>query len=366
MPRPMLRLATRLTRRTRLTAWAIGFACMVLVGSLSLIDGMSAGVDSVAPRFQTAPYVYLRGQDLLASSIDAAKLAAIPGNYSVLRVRVGNLTVGGISIAVVVASLDVHAGGNTTALFSGGTDSVALDTGLVQEVGDTVGPPAPTAVNLTVSGHAFANLSVAPPPSTRPPLLPATWAWVDPALLVAADSTSGASVQAVVTDAPLDPSLAATLGVAPLNTVGAIGFVQGSVSEARSALAALSIVVGAVIVLLVMSAMGLEVRQREAEIRTLRSLGASPRIVSAVIGTRALLVALLGATLGSALGIGVAHAVVSFAPVAGLPSLILLAPPYGAVLLAYATAVLASLVGAAVPAHRAALIARKAREAVSS
>ena len=366
MPRPILRLATRLNRRTRLTAWAIAFACMVLVGSLSLIDGMSAGVDSVAPRFQTAPYIYLRGQDLLASSIDTGKLAGIPGNYSVLRVRVGNLTVRGVSLAVVVGSLDFRAGANTTTLFSGGTASVSLDSGLVQEVADATGQPPPAAVNLTLLGHAFANLSVAPPPPSRPPLLPATWAWVDPALLLVADPATGTSVQAVVTTVPLDATLAAAMGVAPLNTVGAIGFVQGSVSEARSALEALSLVVGTVIVLLVMSAMGLEVRQREVEIRTLRSLGASPRVVSAVIGTRALLAALLGATLGSALGIGVAHAVVSFAPVFGLPSLILLSPPYGAVLLAYATAVLASLVGAAGPAHRAALIARHAREAVPS
>src|SRR5438477_87512 len=50
MPRPVLRLATRLTRRTRTTAWAIAFACMVLVGTLSLADGFANGVGSVADR----------------------------------------------------------------------------------------------------------------------------------------------------------------------------------------------------------------------------------------------------------------------------------------------------------------------------
>src|SRR3990170_2602530 len=57
----------RLTRRTRTTAWAVAFACMVLVGSLALVDGLRAGADSVAGRFETGPAVYIRGTDLLHS-----------------------------------------------------------------------------------------------------------------------------------------------------------------------------------------------------------------------------------------------------------------------------------------------------------
>ena len=72
MSRPILRLATRLTRRTRTTAWAIAFACMVLVGTLSLADGFAAGVGSVADRIGSGPSVYIRGPELLASEIGRA------------------------------------------------------------------------------------------------------------------------------------------------------------------------------------------------------------------------------------------------------------------------------------------------------
>lgn len=366
MPRPILRLATRLNRRTRLTAWAIAFACMVLVGSLGLIDGMSAGVDSVTSRFQLGPVVYLRGGDLLASSIDPVEPATIPGNYSALRVHVGTLSINNISIEVVVASLEAHEGGTTSVAFPGGPREVALDAGLAQEIASVSGRPPGATLNLTLFGRTESRLAVAPPPASRPSLFPDTWAWVTPALLVAMDPALGAPLQAVLTAAPLDPVVVAGLGLTSLNTVGAIGFVRESVSEARAALDVLSLVIGAVIVLLVLSAMSLEVRQRDAELRTLRSLGASPGTLAALVGGRAVLLAVLGATLGSALGIVAAHAVVSFAPLLGMPNLIVLSPPYEAVLLAYAMAVGASLVGAAPPASRAAALARGAKGAVPS
>src|SRR6266699_7033660 len=91
MPRPVLRLATRLTRRTRTTAWAIAFACMVLVGTLSLADGLANGVGSVADRIGSGPAAYIRGRELLASEIDANVLSGIPGDFLALRAHSGVL-----------------------------------------------------------------------------------------------------------------------------------------------------------------------------------------------------------------------------------------------------------------------------------
>src|SRR5207249_298180 len=74
--------------------------------------------------------------------------------------------------------------------------------------------------------------------------------------------------------------------------------------------------------------------RRAGEIATLRSLGASPAAVAGVYEAQAVVLALAGAILGSALGIVAAHAVVSFAPILGLPNLVILSPPTAAVLLA--------------------------------
>ena len=357
MGRPVLRLATRINRRTRWTAWAIAFACMVLVGSLSLVDGLSAGVDSVTARFSTGPTVYLRGDDLLASSIDSNSLVALPADYAVLRIHPGTLSFNGTSRPVLVASLtQVHAG-NASDPFPNAVQDIAIDAGLRTQILSTSGRLG-TTVNVTLFGLPPQELAVAAAPAARPAFLPDTWAWVRSEFLLALDPAQGGPVQAVVTPAPLDPTLAARLGLSPLQTVGAIGFTQASISEARSVLLSLAPVLAVVIGLLVFSAMGLEVAQRREEIRTLRSLGAAPATVVAVYEGQALLLAALGATLGSALGIVVAHAVVSFAPLAGLPNLVLLGPPLVPVALAYGLALAAACLAGLGPALRAMRLAR--------
>lgn len=353
MGRPILRLATRINRRTRWTAWAIAFACMVLVGSLSLVDGLGAGVDSVTARFAAGPAVYLHGDDLLTSVIDAGALVAIPTDYAILRVHLGTVAVNGLSVDTVVASLtDVHAG-NASVPFPSGPQDLAIDAGLRQRIESTSGSPLNATASLSVFGLGPQSLDVAPAPGSRPSLLPDTWAWVRPEFFASLSPGEGAPAQAVLTPAPLDAGLASRLGLAPLQTVGAIGFTQASIAEARSVLLGLGGVLAVVLGLLAYNSMGLEVHLRREEIRTLRSLGASPSTVAVVYEGQALVLAILGATLGSALGIVVAHGIVSFAPLAGFPNLVLLPLPVVPVGLAYGLATAAALLGGLVPARRA-------------
>src|SRR5437879_13438215 len=105
MPRPILRLATRFTRRTRATAWAIAFACMVLVGAMSLADGLANGVGSVANRIGTGPAVYIQGNELLASAIDPAMLSNVSGDYVAVRDQTAGLDINGIALSMFVVAL---------------------------------------------------------------------------------------------------------------------------------------------------------------------------------------------------------------------------------------------------------------------
>lgn len=363
MGRPILRLATRINRRTRWTAWAIAFACMVLVGSLSLVDGLSAGVDSVTARFANGPTLYLQGRDLLASSIDANALAAIPSDYAVLRVHVGTLAVNGITLHVVVASLAEYHDGNATVPFPADAQGLALDTGLRAEILAASGTPPGATANLSLFGLAPESFSIEPPPTSRPSLFPDTWVWVRPEVVLGFSPTQGDPVQAVLTPSPLDPGLASILGLTPLQTVGAIGFTVGSIAEARVVLLGLGIVLAAVIGLLAYNSLGLEIHLRRDEILTLRSLGGSPSTVAVVYEGQALVLALVGATLGSALGIVLAHAIVSFAPLVGFPNLVLLPVPWFPVGVAYALALVAAGLGGIAPVRRAVRLTRSPAEA---
>lgn len=365
MPRPVLRLATRFTRRTRATAVAIAFACMVLVGALSLVDGFATGIATVADRIGSGPAVYIRGDELLASEIDPIALGTLTGHFVAMRAHPAELEISGITVAVIVVALESYQGGIGTTWFPTGLNDTSLDAGLRARIIAQSGRAVGTSGNLSLFGRRLTGLPMVAPPSNRSELFPDDWAYVRADLLVAMSPSQGGPVQAIVRDAPLDPAVVASLGLSRLETLGAVGFVRGSVAEIQSSLRILAFVIAVVIGLLVYAAMSLEVHARSEEIAILRRIGASPATVARLYEAQALVLGLAGAILGSALGIVAAHAVVSFAPLVGLPNLVILSPPAAPVGLAFAVALLAAAVGGIVPSRRAAVLVR-GKEAVSS
>ncbi len=365
MPRPILRLATRFTRRTRATAWAIAFACMVLVGALSLVDGLASGVGSVADRIGSGPAVYIRGTELLASAIDPDEAAGIPGDFLALRAHPAQLEINGLSLSTTVVAVETYRNGTGTTAYPTGRN-VSLDLGLRARVISLSGAPPAATGNLTVFGLPLTGLPIVAAPPSRPALFADDWAYVHPDLLFSMNLTQGGPIQAVVVEAPLDPALVRSLGLTQLETLGAVGFVRGSIAEVQRSLVALAVVIAVVIGLLVYAAMSLEVHQRAREIATLRRLGASPATVAGIYEGQAILLAAAGAVLGSALGIVAAHAVVSFAPLLGLPNLVILDAPVGAVSLAFILSIVAACVAGLVPSRRAAVLASRRKGAVPS
>ena len=358
MSRPILRLATRLTRRTRATAWAIAFACMVLVGALSLADGLANGVGSVANRIGSGPAVYIQGDELLSSSIDSAALLNVSGDFVAMRAHAAGLEINGLSLSVFVVALESYHDGIGTISFPVGPRNVSLDVGLRRQIQAVSGMSVANSGNLSLFGLHLTDLPIVAPPPTRSRLFPDDWAYVRPDLLIAMNATRGGPVQAILAEAPLDPAVVASLRLTRLETLGAIGFVRGSVAEVQSSLALLAAVIAVVIGLLVYAAMSLEVHARAREIATLRRLGASPATVAGVYEAQAVVLALAGAIIGSALGIVAAHAVVSFAPLVGLPNLVILSPPTRAVGLALLITVVAAVLAGLVPSRRAAVLVR--------
>lgn len=349
-----------------MTAWAIAFACMVLVGTLSLADGLASGVASVTERIRSGPNVYIRGTELLRSEIDPDGVAGIPGTFVAVRAHPAELTINGRTFPIVAVALVDYRDGERTVPFPDGTANVSLDVGLRTRIETISGTPVEPVGDF--SAFDLPNpipLRVVPPPPSRSILFPDDWAYVHAELLGAMSLERGGPIQAIVSDVALDPAVVRQLGLAHLETIGAIGFVRGGVAQAQASLRMLGVLIAVVIGLLVYAAMSLEVHQRAGEIATLRRLGASPRTVGGVYELQALVLASAGATLGAALGIVAAHAIVSFAPLFGLPHLVVLHPPFVAIGLTLAIALSAALVAGLVPSRRAAVLARS-REAVPS
>ena len=191
MTRPVLRLATRFTRRTRATAWAIAFACMVLVGALSLVDGFARGVGSVADRVEAGPFVYIHGNELLESSIDSNELGAIPADFLAIRVHPGRLEMNGLSLDVIVVGVETFHDGNVTVDYPLGANDVSLDSGLRARIEGLSQRAVGETGNLTVLGLPLIGLPIVGPPPSRPSLFPDDWVYVRPVLLSSIDLVRG-------------------------------------------------------------------------------------------------------------------------------------------------------------------------------
>src|SRR5438094_516993 len=280
MARPILRLATRFTRRTWAPAWAIAFACMVLVGAISLADGLAKGVGSVANRIGSGPAVYIQGDELLASAIDSAALSIVPGDFVAMRAHAASLEINRLTLSVFVVALESYHDGIGSIGFPAGPRNVSLDVGLRAQIEAESGMPVATAGNVSLFGLHLTALPILAPPPTRSELFPDNWAYVRADLLIAMNATQGGPVQAILATGPLDPAVVASLRLTRLETLGAIGFVRGSIAEVQSSLMLLALVIAAVIGLLVYAAMSLEVHARAREIATLRSLAGDAYLVT--------------------------------------------------------------------------------------
>ncbi|MGO5149518.1 ABC transporter permease [Bifidobacterium boum] len=87
----------------------------------------------------------------------------------------------------------------------------------------------------------------------------------------------------------------------------------------------------------------------------LRSIGVSPGQVFATVIIQALLLGLVGSGIGVALGWGIVEAIVAILAAQGTPFTASAAPTVPIILLAFAVGIAVSLLGATLPAHRAAL-----------
>jgi hypothetical protein len=257
------------------------------------------------------------------------------------------------TFSAVVGALELRSNGSVVVPFPSTSNAIALDAGLASEVAATTGRPANGTGNLTIFGTSHPGLPLAPTPSGRPAVLPDTWAWVRPDLLIGLNPTEGGPIQALLTDVPLDAGLLARLGLTPIDPVGAVAFAHATVADANGPLLFLSVLVGIVIALLVYSTMSLELSERASELQILRSLGTPTRTVAALFGGQAIVLSVLGAALGCALSVVAAHAIIAFASLAGLPNLIILPSPFPAILVGFGVALGAGILASLPPLTRA-------------
>ncbi len=351
-------------RRTWATSLGIAVAVLLPVGGQLLLDGLASGVETAASRFPAPPVLLLGGDTLSESSIDAALAAATPGWHLDLRVVEAMLLVRTMTTDVYAAAASVTDEGGTRPWIPVASGDVRFGDRLLDALSVAPNPgdvasfeTAGSSVNLTYRGSYSAADGV-----------PALWAILSEDGIVALDPVLTARVSAILVPAGNVAGLAylRSAGLREAPTLGGSRFVTTGVAQAGAALQDLSLVSAVVVGLLVVHGMAVEVLQRGGEISILRQLGASPRRVAALYAAQAFYISALGGAIGTALGVIAAHAVVSFAPLAGLSNLVVLGAPLSVLGMGLLFAIVPGAAASLGPARIAGRVYRRPRGAMRS
>lgn len=361
---PIVRLVLRMDRRTWATATGIAIAVLLPVGGQLLLDGLVTGVNDTASRFPAPPVLFLSGDTLSTSSIDSTLAAGTPGEHLDLRVVEGTLVVGSTPVdAYAISATRTNATG-TNPWLTVPAGAVRLGARLLETL-----PTAPIVGDPIrfLSLSAGVNLTYAGPYATADGV-PALWALVPEETIVGLEPAFASRVTAILVPGENVPGIAhlRAAGLHEIATLGGSAFVTSGVAQASGALGGLALLSAIVVGLLVAHGMAIEVVQRAGEIRILREIGASPRRVASLYAAQAVFLSAVGGAIGTALGILAAHAVVSFAPLVGLPNLVALGTPAGVLVTGLLLAIVPGTAASLGPARIAGRIYRRPQGAIPS
>ena len=349
----LLRLATRTSSKVVATAFGIALCVMFLSGSFALLDGLQDSTKKVADRFDEGPVLVYAGPNLEESRLDSTILEGLSDSYCAVRVAAVNISYHGI----LVQETSTSSVSNATFLEA---DLAGLDDGEIW-VGDAFLASA-QSLNVTIPSGAsieVASLSTQltltyekTHPST---LLPDDWALVSEGTMRQLAPSLGANATfLLVGKGSADLPRLQAAGFTALQTAAAVDFFRQGVYSLGPVLWGLALAAGTIIIVLTFTLMTLEMRYREAEMRTLRQIGASPRFLLSLVLLQSLYVTVLGALLGLALGSVVTNAVTSFVPLLGMSTFALPAPSVSSLGIPVVVALIAGLIGGTLPARNAA------------
>jgi ABC-type antimicrobial peptide transport system permease subunit len=121
-----------------------------------------------------------------------------------------------------------------------------------------------------------------------------------------------------------------------------------------------------VITILVYSIMSIEVQYKKDDIRILRYLGGSKRLVMGVFVLKSFFISFLGGILGVALGVVAMNAITSFSPLVGFNTLVIPQASWFSIALPFLVAILFGLIGGILPSYKASKLDIKRGEAVAA
>ncbi len=342
MRKILAKMVIKINKRIFFTTIGIALCVMYLVGTISMVSGLHEGTQKVAEMFEEGFLIVFEGNTLSESEIESDVIDAVPGEFAACIIVVADasgtetrvlaiedphniLGVGDISLTdEVLPGIDFHVGNATYLEITTEHNSISINI-----------KTDPNAYSSAIFPNDWVLASENTVRSLNPELEDKYSFVVVP----------GENTQAI--------SYLENKGFNVMQSVSIVEFFELGFYQVEGNLWGIVISSAIIIVILVYNIMRIETQYRIPDIKIIKYLGASPKLIIYVFLSQALFIAFIGALLGLALGIMAANAIVSLAQLFGFGTVLIpQVTPY-VIGLPIAMAVFAGFVGGLFPAYKA-------------
>ncbi|MEE9151248.1 MAG: FtsX-like permease family protein [Thermoplasmata archaeon] len=332
-----------MNKRIFATTIGIALCVMYLVGTMSMVAGLHTGTKNTADLFDKGFLVVYDGYTLSESEIESEIIDALPGRFAVCLITVANVSGIETRVLAIEDPDNILGGGNITLV-----DEVLPGAGL--EIEENV-----TRLNVTTD-YAFLSMNITSSyKAYTSAIFPDNWILASKTTIrsLNPELEDGYSFVVVPGDNEEAVSYLEKKGLNVMQSVSIVEFFELGFYQVEGNLWGIVISSAIIIIILVYNVMKIEIQYRMPDIKIIKYIGGSPKIVMYVFLSQALFISGVGAVLGLALGIIAANAIVSLSQLLGFTSVLVpQVTPY-IIGLAIAMALFTGLGGGFFPAYKA-------------
>lgn len=338
----LAKMIIKMNKRIFATTIGIALCVMYLVGTMSMVAGLHTGTKNTADLFEKGFLVIYDGYTLSESEIDSEIIDDLPGRFAACLIAVANVSGIETRVLAIEDPNNILGGGNITLI-----DEVLPGAGF--EIGNV------TSLNITTE-HASLSMNVTNEYKRyTSAIFPDNWILTSENMIRTINPSLEDKYSFVVV--PWDNEQAINYfeknDYNVMQSVSIVEFFELGFYQVEGNLWGVVISSAIIIVILVYNVMRIETQYRVPDIKIIKYLGASPKIVIYVFLSQALFICGVGAILGLALGIIAANGIVSLSQFVGFEAVLVpQITPY-IIALPIVMAVFAGLVGGFFPAYKA-------------
>jgi putative ABC transport system permease protein len=316
---------------------------MYLVGTMAMVTGLHTSTQNAAELFDEGFLIVYNGNTISESSIDKGTVDTIPGEFAACIILIANVSGTETRILAIDDPHNILGGENITL-----DDEILPGNSFPQPVNATS-----LIIEIDDISHEI-NISTKYKPFISG-IFPDDWilASISTIRLLDSDYQNLFSFVVVPSNNEKALSILESKGYHTMQSVSVVKFFELGFYQVEDNLWGVVISSALIIIILVYNIMRIEIQYRVPDIKIIRYLGASPRIILSVFVLQALFISCIGAILGLALGIMAANGIVSAGQFLGFTSVLVPKITLNNIALPLGMALLAGLIGGFFPAYRA-------------